>query len=278
MQNRHAATRLLTCAVLATAVLLAGAVPARAQYRPRPLNDPATGEQFHIEAEAAYWTPSADITFASAGFGIPGDPINVKRDLGVTDSSFPALSLQLRPARSHHFRFQYIPIVYTGSTRITRDLVFNGIRYSANVPVNSSLDWKAYRFAYQYDFIVKNRGFGGFIMEAKYTDVTAQLSTPLQLEFTRQRAPIPAIGGIGRVYVVPNISITGELTGFTIPDSVQGRYHAHYVDLDLYGTVNFTNNIGVKGGYRSLDMGYAIKDDTGSFVLQGLYFGAVLRY
>jgi hypothetical protein len=278
MQNPTQPTRVFTSAVFVVWTLVLTAATASAQYRPRPLNDPATGERFHIEAEAAYWTPTADITFASAGLGIPGDSINVKRDLGVTDQQFPALAVQIRPARSHHFRFQYIPIEYSGSTRLARDIVFNGIRYSANVPVNSSLDWKAYRFGYQYDFIVKNRGFGGVILEAKYTDVRAQLATPLQIEFTRQRAPIPAIGGIARVYVVPNISITGELTGFTIPDSVEGRYHAHYVDLDVYGTLNFTDNIGVKGGYRSLDLGYHLKDDIGSFVLNGIYFGAVLRY
>jgi hypothetical protein len=34
----------------------------------------------------------------------------------------------------------------------------------------------------------------------------------------------------------------------------------------------------VKGGYRTLDLGYHINDDTGSFVLKGIYFGAVLRY
>jgi hypothetical protein len=278
MQNSNPVTRLYTSAVLAAVALAFSALPAHAQYRPRPLNDPATGERFHIEAEAGYWTPSAEITFASQGLGIPGDSIDVKRDLGVTDQNFKALAVQLRPARSHHFRFQYIPIEYAGSTRIARDLVFNGIRYQANLPVNSSLEWKAYRFGYQYDFIVRNRGFGGFIMEAKYTDVRAQLSTPLLVEFTRQRAPIPALGGIARVYVVPNISVTGEVTGFTIPDSVGGRYQAHYVDVDVYGTVNFTDNIGVKGGYRSLDLGYHIKDDSGSFVLKGIYFGAVLRY
>ena len=48
---------------------------------------------------------------------------------------------------------------------------------------------------------------------------------------------------------MPNISITGEVTGFKLPDSIDGRYNAHYVDFDIYGTVNFTNNVGVKGGY-----------------------------
>src|SRR5882762_2743837 len=106
MQNPMPTTRLYTCAVLTAVAFLVATGPADAQYRPRPLNDPATGEKFHIEAEASYWTPSADITFASEGLGIPGTSIDLKRDLGVTDQRFPALSLQLRPARSHHFRFR----------------------------------------------------------------------------------------------------------------------------------------------------------------------------
>ena len=38
--------------------LLGFAVPASAQYRPRPINDPATGEQFHIEGGADFWFPT----------------------------------------------------------------------------------------------------------------------------------------------------------------------------------------------------------------------------
>ena len=117
------------------------------------------------------------------------------------------------------------------------------------------------------------------IVEAKYTDVQVNLTAaPLINEFARARAPIPALGGIGRVYVVPNISITGEVTGFKLPDSIDSRYGGHYVDVDVYGTVNFTNNIGVKGGYRSLDMGYLVKQDNGSFTLKGMYFAGVFRY
>src|SRR5260370_18647247 len=98
MQKPMPTTRLYTCAVLAAFAFLLVAVPAHAQYRPRPLNDPATGEKFHIEGEESYWTPTADITFASAGLGIPGTSIDLKRDLGVTAQPFPALRLPLRPA------------------------------------------------------------------------------------------------------------------------------------------------------------------------------------
>jgi hypothetical protein len=275
------AKRALAWASSAAVLLLVASGPAQAQYKPRPMNDPATGERFHIEADAGFWSPSADVTVSSENFGIQGTTIDLKNDLGVTDQRFPALNLQLRPARSHHLRLQYIPIDYEGSAQIRRDIVFNGIRYNVNTPVNTSFDWKVVRFGYQYDFIVTNRGFAGAILEAKYNDIHVELDSPFAQEFAHARAPIPAVGGIARVYVVPNISITGELTGVTdawVPESVKGNDRAHYVDLDIYGTINFTNNIGVKAGYRSLDMGYLIKSDQGSFVLKGLYFSAVLRY
>ena len=265
-----------------TALLALLAAPASAQYKPKPLNDPATGEKFHIEGGADFWFPSTDILVASGGSGaltgLAGTQIDAKRDLGLTDKRLPKLQLTLRPARSHKFRLEYIPIKYEATTTLTRNIDFNGQRYRVGIPTNTTLDWKAYRFAYEFDFITKNRGFAGFIVEAKYTDVNVQLATPVLNEFATARAPLPALGGIGRFYVVPNISITGEVTGFKLPDSIDSRYGGHYVDIDIYGTVNFTDNIGVKGGYRSLDMGYLVKQDSGSFTLKGIYIGIVARY
>ena len=268
-------------AVIAAA-LCCVAVPASAQYKPQAVNDPATGEKYHIEAGASFWFPTADILVASAGggtlSGLTGTQIDAKRDLGLTDQRLTMLDLQLRPARSHKFRFQYIPVNFTQTTTLNRDIVFNGIRYSLGIPVNSTLDWKTFEIGYEYDFVVKNWGFVGFNLAAKYTDVQVSLATLLASEFAHARGPIPAIGGVARYYVVPNVSITGEFSAFKIPDSIDSRYNAHYVDVDVYGTLNFTNNIGVKGGYRSRDVGYLIKSDTGAFTLKGIYIGAVVRY
>jgi len=266
------------CWAAVAATQLAVAAPASAQYKPPKLEDPATGESYHIEAGAGFWFPTADIVVSSEQLGIPGSQINVKRDLGLLDKRFPILDLQLRPARSHKFRFQYIPVDFAQTATLAQDIVFNGIRYRLGLPVNSTLDWKTYEFGYEYDFVVKNWGFVGFDLAAKYTDVTVQLASPLATEFAHARGPIPAIGGIVRVYVVPNISITGEVSGFKIPDSVDSRYNAHYVDVDIYGTLNFTNNVGVQVGYRSFDVGYLVDTDTGSFTLNGMFFGIVARY
>jgi hypothetical protein len=272
------AVRLYTIAA-ASALVVCAARPAHAQYKPQTLNDPATGEKFHIEAGAGFWRPTADMKISSEGFGLAGTEIDLKKDLGLTDQSFRALQLTLRPARSHKFRLEYIPIKYEQTANLNRTVVFNGQAYTIGIPVNSSLDWKAWRIAYEYDFVVKNQGFAGFIIEAKYTDVSVTLATPLiPTQFAHARAPIPALGGIGRVYVVPNISITGEVSGFKLPSSIDKRYGAHYVDVNIYGTVNFNNYVGAQVGFRSLDVFYLVKSDTGSLTMKGLYFGIIARY
>ena len=281
MTKNRSAIRLYTVVCLTLALGLF-ATTASAQYKPRPLNDPSTGEKFHIELGGDLWFPTADINISSGGTGglagISGTTINAKTDLGLTDQRFKAVQLVLKASKRNKFRFQYIPIAYDQSGTPKRSIAFNGISYVVNVPVNSTLDWKAYRVGYELDVISRNRGFAGLILEAKYTDLFVSLKSPLANEFAEAKAPLPAIGFIGRVYVVPNISITGELTGFKFPDTIVAGYGGHYVDVDVYGTLNFTNNFGVKVGYRSLDVGYLAKQDNGALTLKGLYVGGVLRY
>ena len=37
------------------------AAPAQAQFQPRPISEPPTGEQYHIEGAAGFWFPTATI-------------------------------------------------------------------------------------------------------------------------------------------------------------------------------------------------------------------------
>ena len=282
-ERKRPAVRLYEIAVLVS-LLVVWAAPARAQFKPRPMGEPTMGESYHVEGAIDLWFPTSDIFLSSESLGIPGTTIDFKNDLGLQDQKFPAFHVQLRPSKRNKLRFQLVPIDFTQTATLTRDVVFNGQRYSIGLPVTSSLDWKAYRFGYEFDFISRDRGFLGFIVEAKYTDVTATLTVPPTggrvgiNEFDRAQAPIPAIGGIGRFYIVPNISITADITGFRLPDNVVKDASGHYVDVDIFGTLNFSNNVGVQAGYRSLDLGYAFKTDSGTFTLKGPYFGLVARF
>ena len=101
------------------------------------------------------------------------------------------------------------------------------------------------------------------------------LTAPLINEFTHVKVPVPTIGGIGRVYVARNFAITGELTGLKL---TIGEDTGKYLEFDLNALYNFNKNIGVQGGYRTLNIEYAIEDDSGNLDLNGLYFGGVARF
>ena len=264
-------------------LLLATASTATAQFKPRIIQETTVGDKYKIEGGVDFWFPAAELSVASGGSGalsgIPGTEINAKRDLGLVDKNLPQLNLVLKAGQRHKLRMQFVPIKYEQTSVLSRQIDFNGQRYTVGLPVNSTLNWKALRLGYEYDFVVKSRGYGGFIIEDKQTDVRVDIATPLiKPQFAHAKAPIPALGGVARVWVVPRVNVTAEVTGFKIPDSIEGRYNAHYVDVDLYGTINATNNVGVKVGYRSLDLSYKFQEDAGAFTLKGMYVGAVVRY
>ena len=262
---------------------LALATPAEAQYgAPRANSDRATGENYRVEIAGALWTPTPEILIASEGLGQLGTEIDFVKTLGIEKTRFKQLKVALRPGTKHKLRFEYTPISYTAQTNVPTTFVFNGQRYSVGIPVATEVKWNAYRFGYEWDFLYKDRGFAGLLLEVKYTDVNATLTAAAvgAAQFTEAQAPIPAIGFIGRGYVAPNISITGEFSFFKLPEQAieSEDYSAKYYDFDLYGTVNFNDHVGAQVGYRSFDVYYKVKRDTGTLKLKGLYFGGVARF
>jgi hypothetical protein len=263
---------------LAAMLVAARAVEAQFVYQPGGVGNPATGEVYNVEFAANLWSPTPEMTIASEALGIAGTTIDLVSDLAVESKQLPEFRLVIRPARKHKLRLQYIPIEYTSQTTLQAAIVFNGIRYDVGVPVDATLKWRAWRFAYEYDVVYRDRGFFGLVLESKYTDVQADLAAQgIGAQFARARAPIPTVGIIGRGYLMPNISLTGEFTGIALP-RISDKYDGHFYDFDIYGTVNFTNAVGVQLGYRSMDLEYQIENDSGDFLLRGWYFGGVARF
>ena len=257
---------------------VAAARPALAQYGVAG-SDRATGETYHVELGGYLWPPTPTLFITSESLGIIGSRIDFIEDLGIEKKTFRQLKAVLRPGRKHKLRFEYTPMRYEADATLRRTIVFNGQRFDVALPVHTEVAWQAYRFGYEWDFVYRERGFVGLLLELKYTDIESTLSNPLVgSEFVRARAPIPAIGVIGRGYVLPNVSITGEFSGFKLPGSIDEDYEGKYFDFDLYGTVNFTDNFGAQAGYRSLTVFYHVEEDEGDLKMKGLYFGGVVRF
>lgn len=269
----------LSRVLLLMTLTLSAATSAFAQYPMPRRAASAVGENYRVEFSAFLWEPPPEIVVQSSVLDLPATTVDLAGDLGVEKQYLPEFRGVIRAARKHKFRASYIPIKYTAETTLEGTIVFNGTIYRVGVPVTADFEWRAFRFGYEYDFVSRDRGFVGLIVEAKYTDVKLELAASGLSETAEARVPIPAIGGIFRVYPARNVSLTGEFTGFTLPgDLTEGDDTATYLDWDIYGTVNFTNNVGVQAGYRTLDLSYRYDEDFGDFKLEGFYFGGVVRF
>lgn len=263
-----------------TVVAVAGlVVPVQAQYRPIPtVGSGPKAEPYHVEAAINWWDPAPDFIVASKALNVQGTSIDVQADLDIQKKSAFEFRLELRPAKKHKFRLYYLPLTYEGNTTLKADITFNGVTYPISTQVDSKLQWKTLRIGYEFDFISRSQGFLGVLIEAKYTDASVQIRSPFGIEVARARAPIPAIGAVGRVYIGRIASVTGEFTAFKLPDTLIETYNGHYYDWDIYGGVELTHNFGVRVGYRSLDLGVVAGDTSGAAGLTGFYLGGVARF
>ncbi len=271
-------TRIGTGLTLMATVLLATAAPAAAQYTAPKLTGGAVGEKYHIEVAGDIWNPSVAGIIASEQFGQAGTKIDFVKDLKFQKKRFNDLRIVLRPSKRNKFYAQYTPISFASDTTLAREITFNGQKFTANMPIQATFDWKVWRFGYEVDIISLPRGFLGVTFEGRLTDFGTSIKAPATSEFTRAKGPLPAVGGIARVYPLPNFAITGSVSGFKVPDALKDYGTGNYYDWDVYGTFNVNEYVGVQAGWRKLSTTVTIKNDFGDMKYQGLWFGAVLRY
>ena len=215
-------TRWTVLAMLAL-VILARRRRARSTGRGRS-NDPADRrESTTSKPGGASGSRHADIVLASEPLGIPGrsdrrqarprrSPTRAFRRCSCSCGRRAATSSASNTSRS--------------TTRQTarlaqRHRVQRHPLLGSDCRSTPTLDWKAYRVRlrvrlHRQEPRLRRLHLRGQVHRRARSRWRRRSSTSSRA----RAAPIPAIGGIGRFYVVPNISVTGEVTGFKIPDSV----------------------------------------------------------
>ena len=264
---RHMYIRLSVVALCFTALTI-DARRADAQVLP--------AEDHVVELGVMFWTPSPELTLSTddlAGSNV--DEVDFVQEFGIEDKMFPEFRATI--GRSHKFRLSYVSVQYDEETTLQRTIVFQGRTFEVNVPASADIKWDLWRFGYEWDFVSRERGFFGLLAEVKYNKVEASIDSPAltSAATTDQTAPVPTIGVIGRGYVAPMFSITGEFSGLSIS---RDEFDVSFFDFDLYGTLSFGRHVGVQGGYRSVVADYVIDEDAGDLKLQGPYFGGVVRF
>lgn len=257
--------------------------PASAQLRVPDSGFRAVGERYHIEVAGTFWNPALFGRITSDSFDRIGDAIDLGDDLGYEPTRLSDFRIVLRPSERVRVRLQHTPVRYSAETTFDREIVFGGTPFPVSVPIISDFGWTVWRGGLEYDFLYRPRGFVGVLLEARYTQLQARLMTntpffapALEAEVTA-KAPLPAIGLVGRAYVLPNVALNVEVSGFRVP-RIDDEVEANYLDWDLHGTVNLNEHVGVQVGYRRMSTYLATADDEGDLKFRGMWFGGALRY
>lgn len=279
--TRQSSRRAVLVGTLIGAALMP--VTAHAQLGPQDFSQPAIGEKYWIEVAGTLWNPQLFGLISSDQLASVGSTIDFTEDLGYPRTRFSDLRVVLRPTRKSKLRVQYTPLRYTAETTFTRDIEFQGVTYPLGVPIESSFNWMVWRLGYEYDVVYKPRGFVGVLAEVRYTRAEARLATnspaisPRYDESRADEAPLPAFGVVARAYPLPALAIDFEVSGMKVPD-ISPDYQGRYVEWDLRGTFNATNNVGVQLGWRTSNTYLIVQQHLGDLKFSGLWFGAVLRY
>jgi hypothetical protein len=237
----------------------------------------ASGGNDHVvELGVMSWKPSPEITLSTQSLsGVGVDDVDFVQEFGIEDKSFPEFRAAI--GRNHKFRFSYVALKYDQEATLQRTIVFQGRTFQVNVPASADIKWDLWRFGYEWDVVSRDQGFFGLIADVKYNKVEASIDSPALSSAAAidTTAPVPTFGAIGRGYLTPNVSITGEFTGLSLN---REEFEAKFYDFDIYGTVTFGRNVGGQFGYRSVTVDYLVDEDRGDLKMKGPYFGAVVRF
>lgn len=258
--------------------LLACASPATAQLSPARTDLPV-GEGYRVELAGTLWGPAQELTIGNRPSGATTSASGAP---GAFAPRFLDARLRLRLNRRQRVHVDYLPVRYAADTSLDA-------RTPPGGTVASTLTWKTWRVAYEYDLIHAARGSLGLFAEAGYSDVrVARTAAPGTecgtaapgCELTRMRRPVPGVGGVVRLYPSPVIMLGAEASLLRTPPGV-GRlldYTGEHVAYDVHAALNFVEGFGLQVGYRSRRLHLKTAGHDADLRLEGMYVGALLRF
>ena len=273
---------------VALACLLLGA-PACARPATAQLSGPSTdfpvGELHRIELLGSLWPPAQDLTVAHGGSGASATTTGAAGGPGAAVPRFMDLRVRLRPSRRQRVHFDYLPVRYDAVTAPDRPASPGGAELGSGAPISSVFTWRTWRLAYEYDLIHLARGSLGLFAEATYTDVRIArgpgcVAGSAACELARMRRPIPAVGGVVRLYPSPVIMLGAEASLLRMPWGIGDflGYTGEHLAVDVHAVLNFIDAFGLQLGYRSRKLNIQTTEHDYDLKLEGVYAGALLRF
>ncbi len=193
---------------------------------------------------------NADTVFSINGSRGIGSTIDFSKDLkGEREDSMWRIDTLYRFNPRHSLGFSYYDVTRTGVRTIDRDITVNDTTFAANGTVSSELDFRMYRFIYNYSFYHNEKVelAGSFGMY--FANINASLSSNLACtggticgpgatltprgESQSFTIPLPSIGFLVNYYFTPRLKGTARFDWFYIEfDQFKGAMNEMYFGLE----------------------------------------------
>lgn len=222
-----------------------------------------------------YATIDPDGRFAGEDGGVATE-VDFDDDLSFDESDNIVAEAALQLGR---FRISagYLPLDFSGSGTLNRDITFGGQTFSANTDVVSDVEIELYDFGLAFHILDVDDGPVrlqlGPEVAVKIADVDMSIreTSGGNQESVDGVAPVPTIGGRGRLAFGDYLGIVGRVGYLEIDDN-------SFLDADVQIEFSPLPLIGVFAGYRYID----VDVDESGVVLKstfaGPYAGVLMRF
>ncbi len=234
-------------------------------------------ERTRFEIEASLWEPDVSGGIRVVEQGI-GDTIDLSQDLGLASDAVTDLRLVFHPSRRTEIRFTRLPLSFSADAIVSRTIEFAGEVFNLSTRVVSQLEMDYLRagFAWQFLSSADGRFRAGPLLEVKGYDGSASLSAPdLPISVTVAEDFEAAFGSAGlAVDLEPNdrVHVFGEASVLV------GADEGDQTDLEIGVRVLVAGPLSVQAGYRSIQTDFEDDNDLVDFDVDGVFFGASLRF
>jgi outer membrane protein len=195
-----------------------------------------------------YWFPELSGDMRVDDAGIVGTTIDLEKDLGIDDESYPVVEV-FAGIGKHHLSLVYYNLDVDGDTVLSRDITFNGEDFRFSERVTSNLEYDHYDIMYRYDLIDLENflagGSLGLVARVMIFDGSAAITSATVTAKEDFTVPIPMLGANFHVGILKDILEARVLvTGIGYSDSTAFDGQAEvsvtpFPFLDIHGGYRF---------------------------------------
>ena len=228
-----------------------------------------------VMLKAGYQLLSPSGSIAGLANGI-GQKLDVEDDLNLDDSEDVTAEIALQWGNSR-LSFNYLPIEFSGTGRLTTAGTFNGQPFNVNDSVKSEFSIDLYDIGYTYYLLnlddLPTRFQLGLELAVKVADADVFFNNLTQsyVETESATVAIPTIGARTRIALADFLGLTGRIGYMEYDDN-------HFLDAEAQLEFSPLPTVGIYAGYRYFDLKI---DEDDLFVetdFSGPFAGALVRF